>query len=167
MTLEKITTKVLTHCTNHAFKHNIINIDRWWKYNERCQPKWSFIKCSFQRTMVHYIMIEWAIQISNALWWYNNVSMSCHIKFTKLHYGINHSAPKRLNMHFLLNKDALGDKFQGVLDQWSTLQKIFQLQCPLALPSKQKYNINLISIVWWFQCQTKINTRRMNIVIIK
>jgi hypothetical protein len=47
---------------------NIINIDKWWKYNERWWPKWFSIKCSFQGTMVHYNMIEWAIQISNALY---------------------------------------------------------------------------------------------------
>jgi hypothetical protein len=59
--------------------------------------------------MVHYTMIEWAIEMSNALWGYNNVGMCSHIKFTKLYYDINPSAPKRLKL-YLLNKDALGDK---------------------------------------------------------
>jgi len=65
-------------------------------------------KCSFQRTMVHYIMIE----ISNVLWGYNNVSIiCCHIKISKVHYGINHNAPKKLKMYFLLHsKDSFGIK---------------------------------------------------------
>ncbi len=76
-----------------------------------------FYKMFLSKTMVNYTMIEWAIQISNALSGYNNVSKCFHIKFTKLHYGINHIAPKKLNMYFLLSKDALGDKFQRALDQ--------------------------------------------------
>jgi hypothetical protein len=131
---------------------NIINIDRWWKYNERWRPKWLSTKCSFQGTMVHYIMIEWAIQISNVIWGYNNVSMCCHIKFTKLHYGIDHNAPKRLNMYLLLSRDALGDKFQGALDQWSTLQKNSNFSVLQHSLQNEKYNINLISIIWSFPC---------------
>jgi hypothetical protein len=55
-------------------------------------------------------MIEWVIEISNVLCRYNNVSMCCHIKISKLHYGINHNALKRLKMYLLLRKYALGDK---------------------------------------------------------
>ncbi len=97
---------------------NTINIDRWW-------PKWYSTKCSFQITMVHYIMIEWAIEISNVLWGYNNVSIiCCHIKISNLHYGINHSAPKKLKMYFLLSKDSFGIKCIGFRTMMSSTKNI-------------------------------------------
>jgi hypothetical protein len=102
----------------------------------------------------------------HALWRYNNVNMRCHTKFTKLHYGINHNAPKRLNM-YILSKYVFGDKFQGALDQWSTLRKNSNFNVLQHSLQNEKYNIKLISTIWSFPCQTKINIRRMCIVITK
>jgi len=51
--------------------------------------------------MVHYAMIEWAFKYQMP---YMRVQQCEHVLphqiYKKLHYGINHSAPKRLNIPF-------------------------------------------------------------------
>ncbi len=116
MTLEKLTIKVVAQTM--PSNKNIINIDRWWKYNERCQPKWYSIKCYFQKPCFTTLWLNG--QFKYQMPYEDTTIWTCVAtsNFTKLHYGINHIAPTRLNMYLLLSKYALGDKFQGASDQW-------------------------------------------------
>jgi len=61
----------------------------------------------------------------------------CHIKFTKLHYGINHNTPKWLKCTSFLVEMHLGIKCIGPRTMIKYME-IFHFQCPLTLPLKWK-----------------------------